>query len=280
LDGGLIDKSQPYLVLEFIEGEPIDEYCDRKKLDVVARVTLFCSVLAAIGHAHSHLIVHRSLKPSNILVTDDGAVKVLDFGIAELLSEDAAAAATHTYSLALAPQFAAPEQLSGQPISAAVDVYSAALVLYRLLTGISPRRVDGSSAELMRSAIHESPARASSVAPDPLRRALAGDLDAILAHALEQDPVRRYRSVDLFAEDLRRYLAHEPVLAREPGTADRMRKLVLRHRVALPVAAAVGLCLLANSLYCLLQWQTMRLQRDVALDQARSLESQCPTRIP
>jgi eukaryotic-like serine/threonine-protein kinase len=267
-------------VLEYVDGEPIDAYCDRMMLDVPARVTLFRSVLAAIGHAHSHLVVHRCLKPSNIFVTRDGTVKVLDFGIAELLSEDAAAAATHTYSLALAPQFAAPEQLSGHPISAAVDVYSAALVLYRLLTGISPRRADGSSAELMRSAIHESPARASSVAPPPLRSALTGDLDAILTRALEQDPVRRYRSVDLFDEDLRRYLAHESVHAWESGAAYRVRKLAARHRVALPVTAAVGIGLLASSLYCFLQWQTVRLERDVALNQARHLESQCSTRMP
>ncbi len=278
LDGGLLDKSQPYLVLEYVEGEPIDAYCDRMMLDVPARVTLFRSVLAAVGHAHSHLVLHRCLKPSNILVADDGAVKVLDFGIAELLSEDAAAAATHTYSLALAPQFAAPEQLSGHPISAASDVYSAALVLYRLLTGIPPRRADGSSAEQMRSAIHESPARASSVAPPELRQSLAGDLDAILTRALEQDPVRRYRSVDLLDEDLRRYLAHEPVQAWEAGARYRVRKLAARHRVALPVMTAVGLSLLVGGLYCLLQWQTVRLERDVALNQARRLESQCPLR--
>jgi eukaryotic-like serine/threonine-protein kinase len=209
LDTGLLEKSQPYLVLEFVEGEPIEEYCTRRALAVNARITLFLTVLDAVAHAHAHQIVHRNLKPTNILVNGDGCVKVLAFGLAELLNEDPAAAATHSYALALAPQFAAPEQLLGQPTSAATDVHALGLVLYQLLTGCAAQPHHGSGAERMRAAINDVPARASTaVTSASLRRALEGDLDAILIRALEREPARRYGSVHSFADELRRHLNH------------------------------------------------------------------------
>jgi eukaryotic-like serine/threonine-protein kinase len=232
LDAGVLDGIQPYLILEYVEGEPIDQYCDRRALDADARIRLFIDVLGAVAHAHSHLIVHRDLKPSNIFVTREGTVKLLDFGIAKLL-DAGEAGQTQSGANALTPQYAAPEQLLGRSITTSTDVYSIGLVLYLLLTGSHPIPAGSrSNADLLHAIVTEVPKRASSVASiaNISRRTLEGDLDNILHKALKKEPGERYATIGSFAEDLRRYLADQPVQARPDTLAYRTSKFIRRHR--------------------------------------------------
>jgi serine/threonine protein kinase len=249
IDAGVLVGTQPYLILEHIEGDPIDVYCDREKLGLEARINLFLGVLAAVANAHSHLIVHRDIKPSNIFVTGGGSVKLLDFGIAKLLQGEGQAAPTQSSAVPLTPQYAAPEQLLGKAVTTATDVYSLGLVLYELLTGAHPiAKGTRSSAELMRAILTEEPLRASaaSIVPTIRRRALEGDLDNILSKALKKDPRERYASVGAFADDLKRFLTHEPVQARADTIPYRVSKFVRRHRGGVLSALLATLALNAD----------------------------------
>ena len=277
IDAGLLDATQPYLVIEYVDGEPIDVYCDRHRLGVEDRNKLFLSVLDAVAHAHSHLIVHRDLKPANIYVTRDGVVKLLDFGIAKLLDDGAGSAAlTKSSATALTPQYAAPEQLLGQAVSTATDVYSLGLVLYMLLTGTHPFSAElHSTADLLRAVITNSPPRASSVARmATIRRAsLEGDLDTILGKALKKDPAERYAAIEAIAEDLRRFLSHEPISARPDTLPYRVGKFVRRHRSGVVIGALVAIGLVSTSAFALFQMVNARHQGDVARSELRRAEA-------
>jgi tetratricopeptide (TPR) repeat protein len=248
MDAGVAESGQPYLVLELVEGQHIDEYCTRCALSVEARLRLFLDVLDGVAHAHANLIVHRDLKPSNVLVREDGVVKLLDFGIAKLLDHEgdaSAVAVTFEDARALTPEYAAPEQLTGGPITTATDVHALGVLLYVLLGGPNPAAgTSGSAAELIKAIVETDAPRLSDVAPDG--RTLRGDLDNIVAKALKKRPEERYASVTAFAEDLRRYLNREPVRARPDTLVYRTTRFLQRRAGA--VAAAAALVLLAATL--------------------------------
>ncbi|HKD17692.1 MAG TPA: serine/threonine-protein kinase, partial [Thermoanaerobaculia bacterium] len=270
LDAGVSTSGQPYLVLEYVEGDPIDRYCDEMHLRVEERLCLFLDVLEAVAHAHANLLVHRDIKPSNVLVARGGQVKLVDFGIAKLLEgegeEGAETALTREGGRALTPEFAAPEQLTGGAVTTATDVFALGTLLYLLLTGRHPAgSTRQSAAELVRAIVDIEPDRVSEAAPESLRRALKGDLDTIVAKALKKNPDERYASVAALADDLRRYLAHEPIHARPDTVYYRTAKFVRRHSWGVAAAGAVAL-LLAG----LIGFYTLRLatERDRARLQA------------
>jgi eukaryotic-like serine/threonine-protein kinase len=247
LDGGTTPDGRPYLVLQFVDGLPITEFC--LHLPVEARLRLLSRVARVVQFAHGHLIVHRDLKPSNILVQADGSPRLLDFGIAKLLDPDAEEGlrlATRPEARLLTPEHAAPEQLRGEPVSTATDVYALGVLLYSLLSGRRPFPVKGRPlTELELSILEDDPAPPSAVATDPRdRKALTPDLDRITLMALRKEPDRRYTSAERLAEDLDRYLAGRPVSAGRDTLGYRARKFISRNRGWVGLAAGIGLALL------------------------------------
>ena len=276
LDAGFGADGQRYLVLEYVNGERIDAWCDARRLDLDSRLRLFLQVCAAVTHAHAHLIVHRDLKPSNILVVGDGDAKLLDFGIAKLLEADVAAQFTGDGAAALTPGFAAPEQISGAPITIATDVYALGVILYLLLGGRSPYGAECSTpVQLARAVTEVEPKRLSdfdarsdvvkiaalrSSTTERLRRALQGDLDVIVAKALKKNPAERYASVQALADDLRRHLEHRPIAARADSTLYRVHKFARRNW--LPLAASVALMLVVIASSAMLAWEARKTARE------------------
>jgi serine/threonine-protein kinase len=237
LDGGATEDGRPYLVMEYVDGVPIDDSCRRRDLSNDERIRLFLKVCGAVQHAHRNLVVHRDLKPSNVLVTPDGEPKLLDFGIAKVLDPGgASAAATMTQDRRFTPHYASPEQARGEPLTTATDVYSLGALLYELLTGAQPHDFTGVPPTEYARVISEA---------QPRRR-LAGDLDRITMMALRKEPDRRYASVDQLARDLRNYLDDFPVMAQPDSLGYRARKFVLRHRAAVSAAAAIVVALIAT----------------------------------
>ncbi len=239
LDGGTTGDGRPYLVMEYVDGEPLDRYCETHGLSLRQRLELFRQVCAAVAAAHRSLVVHRDLKPGNVLVTAGGTVKLLDFGIAKLLAPDPASTATDPGGpLLLTPGWASPEQLRGDPITTVTDVYSLGVVLYQLLAGRHPYPPELAGwQELVKQVCDREPPAPSTVAG--CARKLAGDLDAIVGKAMRKQPERRYGSVERLSEDVRRHLAGLPVRAREGGWSYRAGKLVRRYKAALAMLLLV-----------------------------------------
>jgi eukaryotic-like serine/threonine-protein kinase len=289
LDGGTTEDGVPYFVMELIEGQPIDEYCAARGLSIAERLGLFRKVCSAVQYAHQLLIIHRDIKPGNILVTAEGTPKLLDFGIAKILTEDGegkAADATMTAFAALTPGYASPEQVMGNPITTATDVYSLGVVLYELLTGRRPYRINSRAPQEIARAVCEAeperpsvavtrmergeagetaPAAAKIAATDSsagkLRKRLKGDLDNIVLMALRKEPMRRYASVEQFSQDIERHLEHLPVIARNATLAYRTGKFLARYRTGVAAAILVALSLVAGMAISLHEARIARAER-------------------
>jgi non-specific serine/threonine protein kinase/serine/threonine-protein kinase len=278
LDGGVSDDGLPYFVMDYVEGVPLHQYCDEHRLSINQRIALFRTVCSAVHYVHQNLIVHRDLKPSNILVTADGTLKLLDFGIAKLLKPEfgsAAIDATRAEVRLMTPGYASPEQVRGEPVTTATDVYSLGVILYELLTGHRPYRLKSNApGEVIRVVCEQEPEKPSeivktsedggaarSISTEKLARQLYGDLDNIVLKALRKEPQRRYLSVEQFAEDLRRHVEGLPVTAHADSLRYRAGKFVQRHRAGVAAAALIAVSLIAGIVSTTWQAQVARSER-------------------
>ena len=291
LDGGTTEDGVPYFVMELIDGQPIDEYCDAHSLSIPARLALFSQVCRAVQYAHQLLIIHRDIKPGNILMTPEGVPKLLDFGIAKILSEAEGKShdPTVTALAALTPGYASPEQIMGKAITTASDVYSLGVVLYELLTGRPPYQISSRSPlEIARVVCESEPEKPSEAitrksqvedgtggvslssskirtmrdeSPAKLKKRLEGDLDNIVLMALRKEPLRRYASVDQFSQDIQRHLEHLPVIARKATLAYTGRKFVGRNRTSVAAAILVACSLIAGIVVSLREASIARAER-------------------
>jgi eukaryotic-like serine/threonine-protein kinase len=291
-DGGISDDGRSYLVMELVEGEPITVFCDNRRLTIEERLRLFLAVCDAVRYAHSNLIVHRDLKPSNIFVTPDGSPKLLDFGIAKILvEEDGAEPLTRTGVRVLTPGYAAPEQLAGEPVTTATDVYAMGAVLHELLTGVRPKPArplsvagglrDHSGPALPRASetvaarttddveLARTRAAARSTTLERWIRGLRGDVDTILLTATEPDPGRRYGSPQQLADDIEHHLSSRPIRARPPSRGYRFRTFVRRHRMGVASAAVIATLVVASAGALLVQHTNTIRARDRAELEAR-----------
>jgi tRNA A-37 threonylcarbamoyl transferase component Bud32 len=276
-DAGVTAQGQPYLALEFVDGEPITAYCKSRGLDIPARLKLFLDVLHAVQYAHTNLILHRDLKPSNILVTGAGQVRLLDFGIAKLMEDGEAEETeiTRVAGRALTPDYASPEQLAGAPITTATDVYSLGILLYELLTGARPYQLKktgagGDMAARVHNVNPTRPSQAFSGESKHLAGAIRGDLDTIVLKAIEKEPQARYATADAFAQDIERHLSGQPVLARPAGAWYRARKFIGRNKLAVSSGAAIALALAVGAGIAL--WQAQR-----AVEEKRRADTEAAT---
>jgi eukaryotic-like serine/threonine-protein kinase len=295
LDAGFAEDGQPYLALDYVAGTPLTQYCDERHLSVRDRVQLFRQVLSAVQYAHAHLVVHRDLKPANILVTEQGQVQLLDFGIAKLLSEGQAKETelTQLGGRALTPEYAAPEQIAGAAITTAADVYALGVMLYQLLTGEWPYKLKRDSRGALEeailqadpvppsgAAIEESAAAVRTTTPRKLSSSLRGDLDTIVIKALKKLPNERYATANAFGEDIERYLRGDVVLAQADSAFYRALKFARRHRVGIVVAGVLLLTLAGGLAATSYEARIASLQRDAALDaRSRALTQTAAARL-
>ena len=284
LDGGNTEDGLPYLVMEYVEGEPLTAWCTRRGLDVAARLALFRTICATVQFAHQNLVVHRDLKPGNITVTADGTPKLLDFGIAKLLNADLAGTTrdlTVAGGGAFTPEYASPEQIKGERITTASDVWSLGVLLYELLAGVRPFGAAGAPpGEVAKAVLETEPEKPSAAAAraggERMRRRLEGDLDTIVLKALRKEPERRYASAEQLSEDLRRHLEGAPVKARRDTFTYRTGKFLSRHRAAVAAAALVLVALVGGILATARQARIARAERaraDRRFEDVRKLAS-------
>src|SRR6185503_138441 len=290
IDAGVSNTGQPYLVLELVDGQHLDVYCDEWRLSIERRIRLFLDVLSAVSHAHANLIVHRDLKPSNVLVTQAGSVKLLDFSIAKLMEDTAVSRLTQDSGAALTPKYAAPEQVAGEPITTGTDVYSLGVLLYELLSGQHPYGAAvKSSKDFTRAIVDQEPLTLSAAflkaplesrslvaaqrgtTPDRLARVLGSEIETILHKSLKKSPAERYGSVAEMADDLRRYLDDQPIAARPDTVRYRAAKFVRRHRRAVSAIAGVVIAIVSIVAFYTLQLAAER-------DRAR-LEAEKASRV-
>ena len=288
-DAGFSEDGQPYLALEYVAGTPLTHYADEQQLSVAARLGLFRQILSAVQYAHAHGVIHRDLKPSNVLVTKEGDAQLLDFGIAKLLTDGTARETELTLQggRALTPDYAAPEQIAGAPITTAADVYSLGVIFYELLTGERPYRLKRDSRGALEEAIlqaeplapsrtplSDAAAAARSTTPRRLAKVLAGDLDTIALKALKKSPGERFATANAFDEDIARYLRGDVVLAQSDSLAYRMRKFVRRHRLGIGAAGFLVSILAAGLATTSYEAKVASAQRDEALRAQRRLLTQ------
>lgn len=277
LDAGTTDDGIPYLVMEYVEGVPVDEFCENRKLSLNARLKLFNKVCDAVAFAHRNLIIHRDLKPSNILVTKDGEPKLLDFGISKLLDAKATDANNITNLVAMTPQYASPEQINGEPVTTATDVYSLGVVLYKILTGGFPHRLGNKTNANLFKEITEAaltlPSEAALKLPSPISLSqLKGDLDNIILKSLRKEPERRYQTVEQFSTDIWRFVDGLPVLARPATFTYRATKFYGRNKVSVVAAILILMSLCGGIAVALTQAQRATAQARIAVEQRDAAE--------
>lgn len=293
IDAGISPTGKPYLILEYVDGQQIDRYCNERSLDVEARIRLFLDVLDAVSHAHANLIVHRDIKPSNVMVSKEGRVKLLDFGIARLLEDETQFTQTSKAGGAMTLLFASPEQVKGEPVTTRTDVYALGVLLYLLLTGQHPAgQGPYSTAALVRAIVDTEPPQPSQAVlraeresqeetqlslsqnknGKELANMLRGDLDRIIGKAIQKIPAERYSSAAAFADDLHRYLEHKPVSARPSSLSYRTARFIRRNRVAAGVAALAFFAVVAGAAGILIQAHRVRVERDFAFQQLVRLQ--------